>query len=71
MHEQLAIPMPVVGVQVVIRQDPGRGWVVDRRVLRQDQGWQPAGRWTTGDCRTAELCAAEALGQAWYVEPLD
>jgi len=70
-YEQTAIPMPLVGVQVTLRRDPGRGWVVDRRVLRQDQGWQPAGRWTATDQGSAELCAREALEEAWSIPPLD
>nr|CRY93637.1 hypothetical protein [uncultured prokaryote] len=71
MDEQLEFAMPVIGVQVTIRRVPGRGWAVDRRVLRDGQGWQLAGRWQSGDRRTAELDAAAALDQAWYVEPLD
>lgn len=70
MEEQLRIPMPVVGLQLTVRRQ-GNRWVVDRRVLRQEQGWQVAGRWEVSDRRTAEICAAEALDQAWYVEPLD
>lgn len=70
MEDQLRIPMPVVGVQVTLRRESS-GWSVDRRVLRDQQGWQVAGRWAQMDRRSAELCAAEALDQAWYVEPLD
>lgn len=71
MEEQLSIPMPVIGIQVVVRRQPRYGWVVERRVLRQDQGWQPAGFWSQLEHREAELVAAEALDQGWYVEPLD
>lgn len=71
MNEQLAIPMPVVGVQVTVRLDNHGHWVVESRVLRQDQGWQMVGRWTEGSRDRAELVAADALGLAWAAEPLD
>lgn len=71
MEGQLEIPMPVVGVQVVVRLDNHGHWVVEARCLRQDQGWQVVGRWTEGSRDRAELVASDALGLAWLSAPLD
>ena len=70
-YEQTSIPMPVIGTQLTLRMDKAGWWVLTVTVLRQDQGWQPAGRWSFSSRGQAELAAWDALGSAWETPPLD
>jgi hypothetical protein len=43
--EQLRIPMPIIGVQVSLVKEPGRGWCLVKRSRRQDLGWMAEERY--------------------------
>lgn len=69
--EQLAISMPVLAIQVTVRREAPKGWVVDARLLREQQGWQMAGRYTFATLDEAELHASDLLDELWRRPPLD